>query len=46
MAIVGNTAGLITIVMPLLVAVNGTAHGELDVMVQVIICPLVNVEDV
>jgi len=42
----GTTTGFTTIVMALDVAIVGTAHGELDVTIQVIICPLVNALEV
>ena len=37
----GVTTGFIVIVIPLLVAVVGLAQAELDVITQVITCPLV-----
>jgi hypothetical protein len=42
----GTTTGFTVIVMPVLVAVVGLAHGELDVITQFTICPLVNADEV
>jgi hypothetical protein len=39
----GTTKGLTVMVIPALVAVVGLAHGELDVKIQVTICPFVKV---
>jgi hypothetical protein len=39
----GTNTGFTVMVIPALVAVVGLAHGELDVKIQVTICPFVKV---